>query len=122
MEWGRNACIMADAQAIRQRSTRITHMRQSNIGLLILLFTASFASASEQPTLLLDFADERTAKSDDLLFHRVKAIPGKPLELTDALQSVELSGEAMRKLSQQLHGAKAMTIGGWFYPRRSGEQ
>jgi dienelactone hydrolase len=41
---------------------------------------------------------------------------GNALEFTDALQVAEID------FSRRLDGVRAMTVGGWFYPRRAGEQ
>ncbi|MBI2948167.1 MAG: acetylxylan esterase [Verrucomicrobia bacterium] len=67
-------------------------------------------------TLFLDFAkDESNVK----LFHGAKRVQGRfggALEFTTALQYAEVA------LSRTLDGIQAMTVGGWFFPRRSGEQ
>ncbi len=44
------------------------------------------------------------------------------LEFTTASQYAEVGKDAMREIARRLDGIKAMSVGGWFYPRRSGEQ
>src|SRR5262245_9677956 len=89
--------------------------------LLILLAippSSACADIHDGALLHLDFADESTLSSVKLKYHRLERTPKKPLEFTDALQSVEIPGEALAKLD----GAKAATVGGWFWLRRASEQ
>jgi dienelactone hydrolase len=68
------------------------------------------------PTWSLDL--ERPAP-DFKLFHGAKVVAtpaGKLLEFTTALQFAEVP------FQQKLDGAESVTIGGWFLPRRYGEQ
>ena len=44
------------------------------------------------------------------------------LEFTGPLQWAEMDEAAMANLAQRLDGIKAMSVGGWFFCRRSGEQ
>ena len=67
-------------------------------------------------TLFLDFAQSQPALK---LFHgaRIVSLPsGRALEFTTALQYAEL------EKTPSFDGIHAMTVGGWFFPRRSGEQ
>jgi dienelactone hydrolase len=66
--------------------------------------------------LFLDFAVDNPQVT---LFHgarRIQDRAGGALEFTSALQYAELP------LTNALDGAEAVTIGGWFFPRRRGEQ
>jgi hypothetical protein len=69
-----------------------------------------------RPPLFLDFEkDEPNVK----LFHGVRRVQGRfggALEFTTALQYAEVES------SRALDGIQSMTVGGWFFPRRSGEQ
>src|SRR5688572_2862398 len=69
-------------------------------------------SLHAEPVLFLDFEqDDPRIK----LLHGAKRVDGK-LEFTSALQFAEVN------FFRALDGAKAASIGGWFFPRRSGEQ
>jgi dienelactone hydrolase len=87
--------------------------------LWLLASTAGAAQAQVQPAdaaLFLDFDDEGEAIR---LQHGAKRITGRfgtALEFTTALQFAEAD------FVHRLDGIKAATIGGWFFPRRSGEQ
>lgn len=58
----------------------------------------------------------------ELLLHGAKWRRGGPLEFTDALQTAEMSREAMDVLRRRIDAVQAMSVGGWFLCRRSGEQ
>ncbi len=45
-----------------------------------------------------------------------------PLEFTNAFQCTVLCKQTMSRISKMLDGVQAMTVGGWFYYRRAGEQ
>jgi hypothetical protein len=47
---------------------------------------------------------------------------GKPLEFASPLALAEVDPGGMEHLSRVLNGGRAMTVGGWFFCRRSGEQ
>ena len=47
---------------------------------------------------------------------------GQPLEFTHALQWAEVDEEGMSAVARKLDGIEAMTAGGWFFGRRTGEQ
>jgi len=94
--------------------------RYSRPGALIALaWVAAIGQGQIEPngaTLFLDFAKD-DAKTT--LVHGVRRLAGRSgsaLEFTGALQHAEV------EFSQALDGAEAVTIGGWFFPRRSGEQ
>jgi dienelactone hydrolase len=77
---------------------------------------ASPVSAADPPVLHLDFAKENI---NVRLINGVKRVEGPftgALEFTNPLQYAEIP------FSGKLDGIQAMTVGGWFYPRRSGEQ
>lgn len=67
-------------------------------------------------TLFLDFDDE---KETVILHHGAKRVSGRfgaALEFTTALQFAEVD------FARKLDGVEAVSVGGWFFPRRSGEQ
>ena len=89
---------------------------RSIAGLVIaLLALAATVRADIEPggaALYLDF--DRPAEGDRHA-HGAR-MSGPALELTDALQYAEIG------FSRQLDGIGAMSVGGWFFPRRAGEQ
>jgi len=86
------------------------------LGGLALAFAVQAEIDPRSAALFLDFEkDEPNVK----LFHGAKRIQGRfggALEFTTALQYSEV------EFSRALDGIQAMTVGGWFFPRRSGEQ
>lgn len=89
------------------------------ISLCILFGMADSSHADVEPAgaaLFLDFEDENETVR---LFHgvqRIKRSYGQALEFTTPQQYAET------KSSRGLDGIQSMTVGGWFFPRRSGEQ
>src|SRR5439155_25038857 len=84
----------------------------------LVVSTRSFDSPTPPDELLfLDF-DEGEAPQIRLLHggKRVTGNFGAALEFTDALQFAEID------FSHRLDGVTSMTVGGWFLPRRAGEQ
>jgi hypothetical protein len=80
------------------------------------LGTLAGAVAADDPALILDFAKDDPSVR---LVNGAKRVPGASggaLEFTQHLQYAEVA------LSRPLDGLRAMTVGGWFFPRRSGEQ
>src|SRR5438105_3524540 len=78
---------------------------------------AGAAAAPQAPVLLLDFS--RAHPGEVRLVNgarRVEETSGGALEFTHHLQYAEAA------FSRKLDGTKALTVGGWFFPRRSGEQ
>jgi pimeloyl-ACP methyl ester carboxylesterase len=79
----------------------------------------------EGAAVYFDFA---TADSDlagqgrPLRFHHMRWEPGRPLEFTHALQFAEMDPAGMAHLARTLNGIRSMSVGGWFYCRRAGEQ
>jgi pimeloyl-ACP methyl ester carboxylesterase len=65
---------------------------------------------------------DQAGQGRPLQFHEMRPQPGQPLEFIHALQWAELDPVEMRHLARSLDGIRAMTVGGWFLPRRSGEQ
>ena len=45
-----------------------------------------------------------------------------PLEFTNTFQCTLMSEQTMLRISEMLDGIQSMTIGGWFYCHRTGEQ
>jgi dienelactone hydrolase len=88
----------------------------SRLTLLIALAYTWAGSAAEPPVLGLDFAkDEASAR----LVNGVKRVEGPfggALEFTNPMQHAEFA------FSKKFDGIAAITMGGWFFPRRSGEQ
>ena len=84
---------------------------------LVLLTTTVTVAAAPDPLLRLDFEDpdERVRLVGGP--RRITGTFGGALEFTHHLQYTELSLER-----GALDGIESMTIGGWFFPRRSGEQ
>lgn len=83
----------------------------------LLLTSSVFAEISRETALI--FVDA-TAKSKQLSLHGAKTITGAfgtAFEFTTSQQFAELKWDP-----KPLHGIKAMSMGGWFLPRRSGEQ
>ena len=83
--------------------------RLSSASLFCLLL--AFSSFAQAPVLYLDGAGE-----DLELVHGARRTRHNHLEFTTALQYAEVP------FGRKLDGVKAMTIGGWFFPRRVGEQ
>jgi len=74
------------------------------------------ADAPPDAVLFLDFDKEAEVR----LFHGAKRVDGRfgsAIEFNTALQYAELPD-----FSRRLDGAQAATVGGWFFPRRAGEQ
>lgn len=72
--------------------------------------------ASAEAALFLDFEADR---ENVRLFHGAKRSQGRyggALEFTTARQYAEI------EFSRKLDGIREITVGGWFFPRRSGEQ
>src|SRR5262245_1471179 len=88
-----------------------------------LALAASLAAADglgpDGAALFLDFAG-RTETPAGLRLHRLKP-PAEGLEFTEPLQYAELDDDAMARFARAIDGAPALTIGGWFLPRRAGE-
>jgi len=57
-----------------------------------------------------------------LRLHRLAWQMGQPLAFTDPIQLAEADPEEMEHLAGMLDGIRAMSIGGWFFCRRVGEQ
>jgi len=75
------------------------------------------AAGPPDAVLFLDFDDGETPQVT--LSHGAERVTGKfgtALEFTDAMQYAQVS------FSHRLNGAKAATVGGWFMPKRAGEQ
>lgn len=87
--------------------------------LLLALSLAVPSAAQVGPSGAALFLDFEGADPGVRLFHGVQATDGRfghALEFTHALQYAEV------ELSRKLDGIAAMSVGGWFFPRRSGEQ
>lgn len=87
--------------------------------LAALCLTPSVLQAEITPAEATLFLDFKTNKPGLKLFQGARLVEGKfghALEFTTALQYAEL------EFSRRLDGLQAMSIGGWFFPRRSGEQ
>lgn len=77
---------------------------------------AQVTSHTPGQVLFLDFEDQPPSVK---LLHGVRPVQGRfgsALEFTTALQYAEL------EFSRSLHEVKAVTVGGWLFPRRTGEQ
>lgn len=89
--------------------------------LCLFLSVSIVVPAQIEPTnarLYLDFAND-SAHSTLQLYHGAKRISGRfggALEFTSALQYAEI------QFSRALTNTSALTIGGWFFPYRTGEQ
>src|SRR5262249_7037349 len=57
-----------------------------------------------------------------LRLHRLAGKPGPALELADALHWAETDAEATAALARKLDGVAALSVGGWFFSRRTGGQ
>src|SRR5689334_14173289 len=100
------------AKANSLGETRLSHSdRTSAVTLAVLLLSsAAFGQvAPESATLYLDFRNDQPA------LHGATRTNGA-LEFTTAMQYAEIP------FSRKLDGVKAVTIGGWFFPWRVGEQ
>jgi dienelactone hydrolase len=81
---------------------------------IVVTISSANQAVAQPPVLSLD----PSASLPDLM-HRarvVKSLAGQVLEFTNPLQYAEV------QLDRNLDGIEAMTVGGWFFPRRSGEQ
>jgi dienelactone hydrolase len=81
-----------------------------------MLSQASGEILPDQAALFLDFEQEHSGLR---LLEGAKIIGGrygKALEFTSAIERAEID------LPKRLHGISTMTVGGWFHPRRRGEQ
>jgi dienelactone hydrolase len=79
----------------------------------------------EGAALYFDFSqspDDLAGEGRRLAFRGLRWEAGKPLEFTSALQVAEVDLAGMAHLAMLLDGATSMTVGGWFLPRRAGEQ
>jgi hypothetical protein len=93
-----------------------------NVGVVlasILLLSGSLLHAEIEvstATLFLDFATET---GELKILHDARMVEGKfgrALEFKNSLQYAEI------EFSGKLSGVQAISVGGWFFPRRSGEQ
>ena len=83
-----------------------------------MLFSLLLASVVAMPGPVWALDLDR-AEPDFSLHHGARVVTspaGKVLEFTSALQFAEVP------FRQKLDGVEAVTVGGWFYPRRYGEQ
>jgi dienelactone hydrolase len=80
----------------------------------------------EHALVYLDFADgvkNRSRAGGELAVrHGLRRDADGRLEFTNPRQYGELDRDAMAALSRQLVGAEALSVGGWFWCRRAGEQ
>lgn len=89
------------------------------VSVCVVLITHAPVPAAEAPPgalLFLDFDSDAEVK----LFHGAKRVEGKygsAIEFTTALQYAEAP-----PFSRKLDGVSSVTAGGWFLPRRAGEQ
>jgi dienelactone hydrolase len=97
----------------------------------ILLLTLPFAApvrADVAPGEAAVYFDLRKGTADrahpgrKLSLRGVKQVEGKGLEFKSALQLAETDGGHTAAVAKRLHGIKAVTVGGWFFCRRAGEQ
>lgn len=65
---------------------------------------------------------DRAAEGRELRFQGAKITSDHRLEFTGPLQWAEMDEVAMDRLARRLDGIRAMSVGGWFSCRRSGEQ
>jgi dienelactone hydrolase len=65
---------------------------------------------------------DRSGAQLPLRLHGVKHAAGQPLEFTHAFQFAEAPPEASAALAERLNSIHALSVGGWFFPRRTGEQ
>lgn len=89
------------------------------LAIVLLGFSASILRGDIAPSGASLFLDFEASEPGLKLIHGVRMIEGKfgnALEFTTALQYAEI------EMSHRLDGIRAMSIGGWFFPRRSGEQ
>ncbi len=94
------------------------HLRQFIFLVLLVLAEAPVRAriGPEGAALWLDFEKEEAAVTLPNGVRRIEGRFGGALEFTNVLQSAEV------EFSRKLDGIEAMTVGGWFFPRRSGEQ
>src|SRR5687768_3105416 len=81
-----------------------------------LLLNPARAWDRREAVLFVDFADTNQDVKVRNGFDVAKAKSGAPLEFKTPRHEAEIA------FSQKLHNAKAASIGGWFFPRRAGEQ
>jgi dienelactone hydrolase len=65
---------------------------------------------------------DRGPAGRELRLQGAKWTPGQGLEFTAALQYAETDREHLAAVARRLDGIAALTVGGWFFCRRSGEQ
>jgi dienelactone hydrolase len=85
-------------------------------GLVFIPYPASTCADERSPVLHLDFAKDNSSVGLKNGGKRVEGAFGGALEFTNPLQYAEIP------FSGKLDGIHSITVGGWFYPRRSGEQ
>jgi hypothetical protein len=96
-----------------------SRMSSGLVGFGILFGAVTVAWAQIKPSEAVLFLDFASHTGRVQLFHgarQIRSTNGSALEFTTSMQYAEISS------SLSLDGIKAMTIGGWFFPRRSGEQ
>lgn len=96
----------------------MTHVKKTAAFLVLLSISPQGRAdiGPEGAALYLDFGKE---EAQITLVQGVRRIGGRfggALEFTNVLQYAEV------EFSRQLDGIEAITVGGWFFPRRSGEQ
>src|SRR5687768_5608536 len=87
------------------------------VAFLICGRSPSTASPPPDAALFLDLGEDDN--SPVRLHHGAKRVRGEfgdALAFTDALQYAEVG------FSGRLHGSESATVGGWFFPKRAGEQ
>ncbi len=103
-------------------------MRRIACRLVLALLATAPAQAQIVPERAALFFDFNKGLSDqaeggrELHLEGAKLDRNGHLEFTTASQYAELGNEAMALIARRLRGIKAMSIGGWFYSRRAGEQ
>lgn len=97
-------------------------IRNTTFGALLMLslqsviLQAQVARETPGQVLFLDFNEKDPSLQCHHGVRRIEGRFGSALEFTTALQYAEV------EFSRSLHEAKSVTIGGWFFPRRTGEQ
>jgi dienelactone hydrolase len=86
------------------------------VSLAGVLLNSARALDGSNAVLLVDFADTNHAVTRRGGLEVTKTKSGASLEFKTPRQEAEIP------FSQKLHRTKAATIGGWFFPRRAGEQ
>lgn len=102
-----------------QRDSHCRASRSFGSYLFLVLLSVQMSPAQVQTQDTIWYLDPSKSEPGIHLFHGARKMEGSfgaALEFTTALQYAEVAS------FPKLLGIEAMTVGGWFYPRRTGEQ